>query len=303
MVKQIALVDADSLLYLAGFAAQKTKYLAVFEKDGTVDQALFDSAASLKEFVAEGQYTLLERESIVEIEPVENALQIAKMKMKEMKRRFKNLEVYMKGDGKNWRDQVATLNVYKANRTAPKPAHMEAIRQYLIDQWGAVLINGKEADDHIATRAYERPAGKTIICSIDKDLDQIPGFHYNYQKDVEYQVSPEDAEDFFFQQALQGDYSDNVHGCWKCGAARAIQVVAEVRDEHGYAGDSSLHVWDSIVREYDASLALPNCPYVGRPASVVALENARLVWMQTEPNRLWTPPGVEPEYLEVTLDD
>jgi len=304
MAKKIALVDADALLYMAGFAAQKTRYHEVWEWEGNISQDFFDSVASIKAALSEEGTVILSKDPEVVLEPVENALSIAKTKMREMRDRYKNLEVYLKGDGTNWRNDVATIHGYKANRTAPKPAHLDAIKDYLVTNWSAVQINGKEADDQIATRAFERPAGSVVVCSIDKDLDQIPGLHWNYSKNVEYSISDDEALDFFYQQVLQGDYSDNVHGCWKCGEKRAKEIVRDTREEAEKEGVffEGL-VWDNIVNEYEVSMGLDGCPYAGMPPTEVALENARLVWMQSEANRLWTPYGWEKLYLAGTLDD
>ena len=58
-----------------------------------------------------------------------------------------------------------------------------------------------------------------------------------------------------------------------------------------------------MVEVYEQTMGTPGCPYAGMPADTVALENARLVWMQTEPRRLWTPPGEPKVYMEGGLDD
>jgi len=61
---------------------------------------------------------------------------------------------------------------YKANRTAPKPKHLDDLRRWAVEQLNAeVATDGLEADDLLGINQTE----DTIICSLDKDLLQIPG--------------------------------------------------------------------------------------------------------------------------------
>ena len=68
---------------------------------------------------------------------------------------------------------------YKANRKdKPKPKWLQETREFLIHQWFAQVSLGCEADDLLGVNQTD----KTIICSIDKDLLQIPGRHFNWVK-------------------------------------------------------------------------------------------------------------------------
>ena len=61
--------------------------------------------------------------------------------------------VYLTGKG-NFRKDIAVTAPYKGNRKdKEKPVHLEAIRQYLIDDWSAIVTEGEEADDLIAIDA------------------------------------------------------------------------------------------------------------------------------------------------------
>jgi len=97
---------------------------------------------------------------------------------------------------------------YKANRDRPRPPSLQPTREYLVTTWNAVVCDGIEADDALG-KAQE---ATTIICSIDKDLLQIPGFHYNFVKKEFQTVSLEDSYRNFYKQCLLGDRSDNVPG-------------------------------------------------------------------------------------------
>ena len=71
---------------------------------------------------------------------------------------------------------------YKANRKGkPKPKWLDSCRKYLQYKWNATVTNGIEADDALGIAASHELG--SIICSIDKDLMQIPGDHYNFVKD------------------------------------------------------------------------------------------------------------------------
>jgi len=63
---------------------------------------------------------------------------------------------------------------YKANRKdKPKPIHIKAIRDYLINTYKAKVVQGIEADD--ALGLSQNPY--TIIATIDKDLLMCEGKH------------------------------------------------------------------------------------------------------------------------------
>ena len=301
-MKKNILVDADGLPYIAGGTGNERWYTAVFEDaEGELSSIRVGSAAEVKAHGIENKLTLIDRELEIIPQPLAFALQICKTKIKDMMNRYQgDLYLYIKGDGTNWRDDVATIVGYKANRiNTPKPPWNKEIYAYLRDHWNAVEISGKEVDDHVATLAFES-SKPYVICSPDKDLDQIPGTHWNYAKNVEYQISPDEARAFFWAQALAGDNADNIKGCWKIG----VQGATEMVDEWIAEGMSDAELWECVVSEYAASQDKKGCPYTVLTAEEAALENARLVWMQTESGRLWTPPHRPLEYMnKATLDD
>src|SRR5690606_663050 len=110
---------------------------------------------------------------------------------------------------------------YKANRTQPKPKHYEFLKNYLIDIWNAEVAVEEEADDLLGKNQTE----ETIICSIDKDLLQIAGLHYNFVRDEFTTVSPEEGLLFFYKQLLIGDTADNIKGVSGIGKARADKIL------------------------------------------------------------------------------
>jgi hypothetical protein len=100
---------------------------------------------------------------------------------------------------------------YKANRKdTPRPAHLQAVREYLCTEWGASVEDGQEADD--AMGIYQMANHETIICSIDKDLLMIPGEHYDFVKGIRRDVYNIPAIRHFYWQLIMGDRTDNVFG-------------------------------------------------------------------------------------------
>lgn len=110
---------------------------------------------------------------------------------------------------------------YKANRDpAHKPHWFNEIEEYLFTRhYAEYSAEGDEADDAMGIAQCSGELGETVICSIDKDLDTIPGLHYNFSKTKRsmgvYHISEEEADRFFYAQILTGDSSDNIPGMWK----------------------------------------------------------------------------------------
>jgi hypothetical protein len=100
---------------------------------------------------------------------------------------------------------------YKANRRdVPKPRHYAAIREYLCSNWNASVTDGHEADDAMGVAQMNEEG--TIICSIDKDMLMIPGWHYNFVKQEQRLVSPLEGLRHLYWQAIMGDKVDNIPG-------------------------------------------------------------------------------------------
>src|SRR5690606_23836840 len=136
--------------------------------------------------------------------------------------------IFIHGGG-NFRDEIATLKEYKGNRDKThKPKYAAQIRDYLVNVHGAELVVGQESDDAIGIAQMQAPAGSTIIVSTDKDMDMIPGYHYNWVKGEEYFVEQEDADKFLFWQMLVGDPTDNIPGIRRVGTKRATAMLADL---------------------------------------------------------------------------
>ena len=84
--------------------------------------------------------------------------------------------------------------------------------QYLTDKWDAVAADGMEADDLVSIWAYEAREAEQdfVIGHIDKDINQVAGNHYNYNKKEVYFVDDETADMNFCIQLLIGDTGDDI---------------------------------------------------------------------------------------------
>jgi len=171
--------------------------------------------------------------------------------------------VYLTGTG-NFRRDIAPS--YKANRPDARPKHWEAVREFLITQHKAMMCNGYEADDEMGVQ-QDKETMSTVICSIDKDLLQIPGRHYNFVKKLHSVVTPENGLKFLYMQSLIGDRSDNIIGVAGIGPVKAKRALAELLPEEWY--DKCRELYNDDERFH---------------------LNMKLLYIWQKPNDSWEPP-------------
>lgn len=169
----------------------------------------------------------------------------------------------------NYRHLFAKTAPYKGNRKGVKPVHYESIRSHLTSSWGFIIETEQEADDAIGISATEL-GDRSLICTIDKDLDNIPGWHYNFMSKEKYYVSNEGALRNFYRQILTGDRIDNVQGLRGIGPVKADRLLGEPGQARDY--------YERVVKAYDGD--------TGRVD-----ENARLLWIRTKKDEIWNPPS------------
>lgn len=117
---------------------------------------------------------------------------------------------------------------YKLNRKdIVKPQSVIEIEYYLQDIFNTEIIDDYEADDALGWNQTET----SIICTIDKDLDMIPGMHYNFVKNKLYFVSELQALQWFYKQLLIGDTIDNIKGVNKIGIVKANNLIKDLQTE------------------------------------------------------------------------
>jgi len=134
-----------------------------------------------------------------------------------------DMTLYLTGKD-NFRYKVATTRPYKGNRKkSTKPEHLQASRDYMVKKYKAMVVDGYEADDAIATHMTIDP--QTAHCGIDKDIKQIAGWHYNFVKKEWDEVTPDEAALLLWRQVLSGDSTDNIPGLKGIGAKKAERAV------------------------------------------------------------------------------
>lgn len=160
---------------------------------------------------------------------------------------FRNLGLkkyifFLTGDN-NFRLTLATTKPYKGNRKdVAKPRWLANVRQHLVDNYAAMVVQGFEADDALASA--RRRYRSSVICTIDKDLYQVDGFHYNFVKDKLFYVSDAQAEWNLWEQVVSGDVTDNIPGLPRVGPAKyrkayegaelsCAEIAYNLYEEHG----------------------------------------------------------------------
>jgi 5'-3' exonuclease len=127
------------------------------------------------------------------------------------------------GGGDNFRKKLDPT--YKANRVKEPPKYLNQANEYLVTRWGSKVATGWETDDELGVHATLNE-DNCYICSIDKDLRQIPGKHYNFVRNDFQNENYVTGMYNFFTQMLKGDYSDNVKGVPKIGEVRAKRILS-----------------------------------------------------------------------------
>lgn len=120
---------------------------------------------------------------------------------------------------------------YKANRKdSVKPFHYDTITDYLVYMHDAVVTDGIEADDWLAINYLKDPENQ-IIATIDKDLNQIEGWHYNFVKQILFYQSEWDGLLSLYSSMLIGDTADNIKGVKGIGPVKAEKLLANLTSE------------------------------------------------------------------------
>lgn len=124
------------------------------------------------------------------------------------------------GNG-NFRFNIAKQAPYKGNRSSvEKPYHYNTVGDYIMRKYPSIVVVGAEADDWMGIE-QRADMENTVICSRDKDLKTVMGWHYRFAcgerqpKQMPHWISEYEARRFFFQQMLTGDNTDNILGCGK----------------------------------------------------------------------------------------
>ena len=135
--------------------------------------------------------------------------------------------VFVKGSN-NFRFQVDIE--YKAHRgiDPDKKKRVDLLYEFAREEY--TVCDDAEADDYCGIYATKATAeGKSVVIAhMDKDLDMLPGYHYNFRKKESYQTSVEESYRFLMQQLLTGDAADNIKGIHRLGPVTAKKILDPV---------------------------------------------------------------------------
>lgn len=187
--------------------------------------------------------------------------------------------LFLTGKG-NFRYHIAKRQKYK-DRAGNKPFHYKNLIAYIKGKYDYRITEGLEADDLMAIEQTSRP-DETIICTRDKDLRAVPGWHYGWELGNQPQFGPERVEGvgritlsrdrksikgvgilFFYSQLLTGDKVDSIPGLEGCGPVKAHEVLKDCTTSQ----EALRGVYKAYKEKY------------GMDAYAEMLEQGRLLWM------------------------
>jgi DNA polymerase-1 len=208
--------------------------------------------------------------------------------MQELSNRFKGPEMTICFSGpKNFRYSV--LSSYKWNRkNLVKPLLFECIKTYLKEHYLWMQQDELEGDDLMGILSTQEP-GKFTICSIDKDMLQIPGRHFNWTKSKRTVVTRTAADHMFYMQVLTGDPGDGYTGIPRVGKVKAEKILTWVLDKRELATKESNQrdYWAAVVGAYkEAGLTEDDALQQARVARIL---RAGEYDFATRKVKLWTP--------------
>lgn len=209
-------------------------------------------------------------------EPVENCLHLLKIKINAILEHLEcpNGHGVLGGEG-NFRLALPMPEIYKGNREdSIRPLLLKETRDYVQKKYGAIVIDGIEADDYLSILGYKgylhyKETGKFshIVASFDKDQVQVPSLIFNSLRDKGEWKHPECwlideslgeiwldnnkvkgwGKLFFGYQMLFGDSTDNVKPYQnfkeiRFGEVSAFKLLSQCKTEK--------EMWTAIINQY-----------------------------------------------------
>lgn len=257
-----ALIDADMLVYELAFGAEDRETKEVYSFESIIPR-LEQKLADIVDAVKADSYTL-----------------------------------FLTGKG-NFRFDIAKTKPYKGNRQQPKPFHYENVRLYM-ESLGAIVVEGMEADDALAIAQSRYKHYKlsdigihTVICTRDKDLRQVAGWHYGWEHGLQPEFALQWVDEigsiellektsasgkvtktlkgtglkFFYAQCILGDTTDNIPGLKGKGDVFAYELLKDCTTEE--------EMFNAVREAYQDDELL--------------LEQGQLLWMVRELNEDGSP--------------
>jgi len=139
--------------------------------------------------------------------------------------------VALKGEG-NFRYDIEPD--YKGHRKVSNVDEAVVERRKDLNEYAYSLGHFKsdncEADDVVSIWAQQSLDAKEhyVIAHIDKDIDMVEGWHYNFTKETLYYICKDQGYRKMCLQMLTGDSTDNIQGLVGIGPKKAEKLLADV---------------------------------------------------------------------------
>lgn len=186
-------------------------------------------------------------------------------------------KLYLTDSKGNYRNNLYPQ--YKQNRVQPKPSKYDLLKEYLLKYEAAIVTDGQEADDALGIEQMIL-GDDSIICSIDKDLLMIPGWHYNFVKGKRQYVEYFDGITSFYKQLLTGDTVDNIPGLKGIGPKKASKILEGSNDEK--------ELYSKVYQAYkDRNPDVPD-----DELKKTITRNGQLLWIRRKEGEFWQPPEI-----------
>lgn len=228
-------------------------------------------------------YAFDEGDPTLVVEPLEEVIEAAENELASLQRKFKTDDVVLAYSCPKPYFRHSLLPEYKGGR-AEKPHHYAALRAHLETTCRSYVKPGLEGDDVLGILATHPKLipGEKLVVSIDKDMRQVPGRHYNPGKRQEFVITPQDGERFFYTQVLTGDSTDGYKGCPGVGPVTAEKLLSMWDSE-------PLSPWSIVLDAYmERGLTAAGALNQARVARI--LQHTDYDFKRKEPI-LWNPPS------------
>ena len=140
-------------------------------------------------------------------------------------------------DGKNYRDDLFPEYKQTASRVESrktKSPYHDDVKAYLYSLPNTVEGDNIEADDLLGIWSNQL-GDSCVIVTVDKDMKQLKGKHFNPKKEAFFVVNEFEADRFFLRQLITGDPMDRIPGLPSQGPAKADKVLAAFSDNKDLA--------------------------------------------------------------------
>lgn len=199
-----------------------------------------------------------------------------------VKRRFPNAAIHicMTDEHRNFRKEIAVTSKYKGGRVSVKPYWWRKVRDFFLNDTRCILSVNEEADDVMSKKLMESPYHACV--SIDKDLKNTPGTHWNDHTGKGMHVTTHIAYRLFYTQLLTGDQVDNIKGCHRIGKAKAATMLEGCKTPEEY--ECVVGLAYSTVKGWkgeDGEWVENNDP------EALVIEMGRLLWMRRVDDEMW----------------